>query len=91
MPTEPGPRILVPDVAEDSDGLWAQAQSEAQDPSAAYAELRETVRGLREQHQSNRQQAKEQLRRAQSARVRMTAVRKRIEADALRRQRPPSA
>ncbi len=86
---EPAPKILPPEVEELAATGWAKVQ--AQDRSAAYAEIRDTVRRLREQHQSDRQAAREQLNRIQIARVRMSAVRQRIEEDALRRRRPPSS
>jgi hypothetical protein len=87
-PDEPESRILPPELT-DVTGRWAQAQ--AQDQSVAYAEIRETVRRLREQHQADRQESRDQLERIRSARVRMSAVRQRIEEDTLRRRWPPSS
>jgi CRP/FNR family cyclic AMP-dependent transcriptional regulator len=61
------------------------------DPSVRYAFLRETVRQLREQHAYDRQQIRDQLKRIQTARVRMHATRERISQQALTRRHPPSA
>jgi CRP/FNR family transcriptional regulator, cyclic AMP receptor protein len=62
------------------------------DPSIAYAELKDTVRRLREQHMIGRQRTREQLKRLQSSRKRMAMARERISQDALSRRRsPPSA
>jgi CRP-like cAMP-binding protein len=88
-PEEWEPAILPPELADVAVGDWAQAQTD--DPSVAYAELLDTVRLLREQHQSRRQEARDQMSRIRTARVRMSAVRQRIEEDALTRRRPPSS
>jgi hypothetical protein len=88
-PTAPEPNILPPVFADADAGRWAQP--EGQDRSAAYAALRETIRELREQHRSDREEAREQLSRVRLERVRMHAVRQRIEQDALRRRWPPSS
>jgi hypothetical protein len=89
--TDPAPKILPPYFAGDGGaaGRWRQAQ--AQDPSLAYAEIRDTIRRLRAQHQADRQASRDQLNRIRSARVRMSAVRQQIEEDALRRRWPPSS
>ena len=86
----------APIAAEGSErGLWAQTQTQAEaqahDQSLVYAELRETVRQLREQHRFGREQTREQLARVRTARVYMSAIRKRIEEDALKRRVPPSS
>jgi hypothetical protein len=78
-------------------GPWADqaaaaaAAAAAADPSIAYAELRDTVRRLREQHRSDRQHISEQLQRVRTDRIRLIALREQITADALRRRRPPSS
>lgn len=85
-------KILPPETAPFIPSLWADRAGEREeDPTSAYAELRETVRRLSQQHQFDRQQSAAQLRRIRSARVRITAARARIEQDALRRRRPPSS
>ncbi|HEY2436895.1 MAG TPA: helix-turn-helix domain-containing protein [Solirubrobacteraceae bacterium] len=89
-PADTPEKILPPEVADTSTGLWG-AEMSAAERSVAYAELRATVSHLREQHQFQRQAARDQLRRMQSARVRMSAARERIAEDALRRRRPPSS
>jgi hypothetical protein len=61
------------------------------DPSIAYAELRETVRRLTEQHQYDTEHTRERLGRVRRDRVRLMAVRKRIAQEALTRRRPPSS
>ena len=98
-PPEPAPptaKVLPPVLAPISErGLWAQTQTQAEaqahDQSLVYAELRETVRQLREQHRFGREQTREQLARVRTARVYMSAIRKRIEEDALKRRVPPSS
>ena len=82
-------RILPPELS-DAVGGWSQVQ-QSQDPSAAYAQILDTVRRLREQHQVKREQSRDQLHRIKIARVRMSAVRQQIEKDALSRRRPPSS
>jgi hypothetical protein len=74
-------------------GLWteSQAHAQAQAQSVAYAELRETVRRLREEHRSGREQTREQLNRVRTARIHLSAIRKKIQEDALRRRPPPSS
>jgi CRP/FNR family transcriptional regulator, cyclic AMP receptor protein len=61
------------------------------DPSSAYAELRDTVRRLRAQHQTDAQQTREQLIRARNNRARVAAMRNRIAQDAVKRRLPPSS
>ena len=85
-------KILPPETAPVIPSLWRdRAEGREADPTTAYAELRETVRRLSQEHQFNRQQSAAQLRRLRSARVRITAARARIEQDALRRRQPPSS
>lgn len=85
-------KILPPETAPLIPSLWTdRAEGSGADPSTAYAELRETVQRLSQQHQFNRQQSAAQLRRIRSARVRINAARARIEQDALRRRGPPSS
>ncbi len=82
-------KVLPPEFAGVTMSRWA-AEPE-QDPSIRYADLRDTVRQLRDQHRLDREQVREQLRRMHAARVRMTAARERISQDALKRRRPPSS
>lgn len=94
QPAEPTQRIVPSPPDEAPIGSWAawpRGQDEAVDPSIAYAELRDTVRRLREQHASDRQQTRERLKRMGTDRVRMIAQRERIVEDALRRRQPPSS
>jgi hypothetical protein len=93
QPSEPTSRILPPEVAGVALGAWTQAPTDSSelDPSKAYAELRDTVRRLREQHQFDREAARDRLNRFRTTRVRISAARQRIEADALKRRSPPSA
>ncbi|HKO27222.1 MAG TPA: helix-turn-helix domain-containing protein [Solirubrobacteraceae bacterium] len=94
QPAEPAQRIVPVPPDEVSTGAWAawpRVEDEAEDPSIAYAELRDTVRRLREQHVSDRQQTRERLNRMRTDRVRMIAQREKIAEDALRRRPPPSS
>jgi CRP/FNR family transcriptional regulator, cyclic AMP receptor protein len=93
QPSHPTPRMLLPEVSGVTAGAWTETQSDPHphDPSEAYAELRDTVSRLREQHLFSREEARERLNRIRSTRVHMSAVRQRIEEDALKRRRPPSA
>jgi hypothetical protein len=86
---EEAAKILAPDVEKLLNSSWAEVQP--QDRSAAYAEIRDTLRRLREQHQSDRQAGRDQLNQIRTARVRMSAVRQRIEEESLRRRWPPSS
>ena len=88
--TTPPAKILPPDIADDVPGRWT-SEAEPVDEFIAYAELRDAVHRLREQHQLNRQTTREQLERVRSGRIRMLAVRQRIEEAALRRPAPPSS
>jgi CRP/FNR family transcriptional regulator, cyclic AMP receptor protein len=93
---EPTQRIVPTPPDELSIGRWAALPrraeaTEEKDLSMAYAELRETVHRLRQQHVSDRQQTRERLKRMRSNRVRIIAVRERIAEEALRRRRPPSS
>ena len=88
-PTEPAePRILPPALSTGVAGRWAQALAEVEDASLTYAELRDTVRPLREQHQSDRQLTRERLMEMRRARIRLTAIRRRIEEEASKRRLP---
>lgn len=96
---EAASKIPPPAMADLTLGRWAAASAPAPapaaapapDPRLAYAELRDTVRRLRAQHDSDRQQVDEQLQRARSERVRMSAMRDRIRDQALRHRPPPSS
>jgi hypothetical protein len=76
-------------------GRWAQTPARAPAPvpapSIAYAELRDTVRRLREQHEFDAQHMREQLTRIRNDRARMLLTRSRIADDVLKRRRPPSS
>lgn len=91
-PPEPtgSPHMLAPELAGISLSRWA-AQPETVDPSVRYAELKETVRQLREQHAYDRQQTRDRLKRIRTARVRVNVTRQRISQQALTRRRPPSS
>jgi CRP/FNR family transcriptional regulator, cyclic AMP receptor protein len=93
LPPEPEPtdaKILPPEPLTRSISRWAPPATPT-DPSVAYAELRDTVRRLREQHEEHRERVREQLNRVKTARVRMNAARERISRDALSRREPPSS
>lgn len=93
LPPEPEgavPSILPPEPYAPSLTRWAPPEP-VPDPSVAYAELRDTVRRLREQHVHDREQIREQLKRVRNARVRMTATRDQIAREALIRREPPSS
>jgi hypothetical protein len=94
-PAEASHRIVPAPPDELAIGPWAalprRRQEDSEEVKIAYAELLETVRRLREQHLSERQEAHERLRRMRSERVRATALRERIAEDVLRRRRPPSS
>lgn len=92
-PPEPAggaPRILPTELAEVTPTGWAIPES-PHDPSIAYAELRDVVRDLRDQHRLQRERTREQLEQIRSARVRMAGVREQIAEEALRRRWPPSS
>lgn len=89
-PTGDGQKILPPEPLGQPISGWAKPEA-TPDPSVVYAELRDTVLRLREQHAQNREQSREQLRRVRSARVRMNAARERIARDVLSRREPPSS
>ena len=90
-PTEPAePRILPPALSTGVAGRWAQAVAQAEDPGVNFAELRDTVRRLREQHQSDRQRTHERLMEMQRARARLMAMRQRLEEDASKRRPRPA-
>ena len=80
-------------AADFTPGLWAPAPAPAPapDPRAAYAELRDTVSRLREQHQSETEHTREQLARIRRDRDRFSAMRRRIAQDAINRRHPPSS
>jgi CRP/FNR family transcriptional regulator, cyclic AMP receptor protein len=85
------PKVPAPELAVISVSGWALPPEPAPDPSVFYADLRATVRRLREQHEQRREQTDDQLRRIRTARVRMNATRQRITEEALMRRRPPSS
>ena len=93
QPAKPAPKILLPELGTVAAGTWTDTQSDqnARDPTETYAELRDTVRRLREQHLSSRQESRDRLKRVRSNLVRMIAVRQQIEKDALKRRSPPSS
>jgi len=95
-PAEPAERIVPAPPDELATGVWAvqprrrdeehanEEEEKKEDPGAAYAELLDTARRLREQHRSDRQQTRERLDRVRSDRTRMIMLR-----DQMRRG-PPS-
>ena len=75
---------------------WVPAPALAPAPAPApevkaYAELRDTVQRLREQHRSARQQSQERLERISTARARLIASRRRMERRPLTPPPPPSS
>lgn len=86
------PEALAPEAPHASFSAWAAPLAPSADPSFAYAELRETVRRLREQHTHDREEARNLLERVRTARVRMAAARDRIKQGSVRRPPlPPSS
>jgi CRP/FNR family transcriptional regulator, cyclic AMP receptor protein len=93
LPPPPEPtdvKILPPEPLARSVSRWAPPVTPA-DPSLAWAELRDTVRRLREEHMEHRERVREQLKRVRTARLRMNAARERIARDTLSRRAPPSS
>jgi hypothetical protein len=100
QPAEPTHRIVPAPPDELPIGPWAalprrrrdeQEEQEEKVAIRAYAELRETVHRLREQHASEQQKTRERLQRVRTNRTRIIALRQQIAEDALRRRRPPSS
>jgi CRP/FNR family cyclic AMP-dependent transcriptional regulator len=89
QPVEPPPKLLPPEIAARPRSLWAVRP--APDGKVSHVELREALRTLREQHAADRQAAQEQRELVRNSRVRMSATRKQIAADGLRRRWPPSS
>jgi CRP/FNR family transcriptional regulator, cyclic AMP receptor protein len=84
--------IVAPEPVDQSISRWAPPPPAPVDPSVTYAELKDTLRHLREQHSHYRETTAEQLRRLKTSRVRMETVRERISRDAITRRRvPPSS
>jgi hypothetical protein len=90
QPAGIAPKILPAEVVQAGLEEWASPPPE-EDPSVSYAALREMVRELRERHALNREENRHWLNEVRSARIRMSAIRKRIEEDAVRRRPPPSS
>lgn len=95
-PPEPttvaGPKLAPTQQLGPPVGSWAEVTpTRPEDPSVAYAEMRATVRRLREQHRADAEHTREQLQRVRSDRVRITALREQLARDALSRRRPPSS
>jgi CRP/FNR family transcriptional regulator, cyclic AMP receptor protein len=82
---------LPPEPLVDSISRWALPAPKPVDPSVTYAELKDTVRNLRERHTHDKEQIREQLQRVRTTRVRMNAVRERISSDKVTRRPPPSS
>ncbi|HUA45329.1 MAG TPA: helix-turn-helix domain-containing protein [Solirubrobacteraceae bacterium] len=92
QPEHVASKVLAPEPVDQSISRWAPPSSPPVDPSVTYAELKDTVRRLREQHRHNRETTAEQLRRLKRTRVRMETVRQQISRDAVSRRRvPPSS
>jgi CRP/FNR family transcriptional regulator, cyclic AMP receptor protein len=83
------PAMLPPDAGRASSSAWGPPAATPPDPSVAYAELRDTVRRLREQHARDQDRTRDQLKRIRTARVNVVATRARISQDTVRRQRVP--
>jgi hypothetical protein len=92
-PANPANRVLPPGQAASGSGPWTETQTdpEPHDPTATYAELRDTVRRLREQHVSSREAVRDRLERIRQERTRLTLVRQRVEERAVTRRPPPSS
>lgn len=90
-PAQRDPKIIPPEPMRQSISRWAPPAAREPDPSETSAELRATVRRLREQHAYDREHTLDQLRRVRRTRVQTTAVREQISRDALRRREPPSS
>jgi CRP/FNR family transcriptional regulator, cyclic AMP receptor protein len=84
-PAEPDVPVGPVQLADSGPGRWAPAGS------IAYAELRDTVRLLREKHRSNAQRMHDQLSQVRADRARMMTLRDRIARDAVKRRHPPSS
>jgi hypothetical protein len=86
LPAPPQPTAASP-------GFWAPDPDAdpAPDLSQAYVELRDTFRQLRDAHRTQRQATRNRLAMLQGDRVRLSAARKRIAQDAVRRRQPPSS
>jgi hypothetical protein len=91
QPSENGARILPPAAVDVAASRWVPVPTAPTDPGAVHAELRETVRRLRERHNDDKEQTLARLNRLRTARLRMAATRERIARDAVSRQRPPSS
>lgn len=93
QPAEAAARIEPPELARVAASQWIETQTHRHvpDPAEAYAVLRDTVRRLREEHLSNRQETRDRLNRIESTGVRVSATRRHIEEQALKRRRPPSS
>jgi hypothetical protein len=88
-PPEPaGPESgIPPPVFAEVPSRWAQAQ----DPGVAYAELRETIRRLREEHVTRRQAVRDRLERMRRDSIRLLAARQLFTAQEVTRRPPPSS
>ncbi len=84
------PRVLPAEVMRATHGEWAPPPP-PDDPAVSHATLRDMVHQLRERHALDREETRRQLKDVRSQRIRMEALRKQIEADAVRRRRPPSS
>jgi CRP/FNR family transcriptional regulator, cyclic AMP receptor protein len=89
-PVRTDTRILPPEPVIESISRWAPP-AQVSDPRVTYAELRDTVLRLREQHVHDQEYTREQLRRVRTTRVRVNAAREQISRDALSRRAPPSS
>jgi hypothetical protein len=92
LPPEPGEspaHVLPAEVQQADSDLWSPPVAPA-DPNIAYAELRSTLHRLREQHRTDMETSRQQLKAVINARGRMAATRERITENALRRRWPPS-
>jgi CRP/FNR family transcriptional regulator, cyclic AMP receptor protein len=85
------PSIIPPERAQSVLSLWARPPDAPPDPSVAYAELKDTVRMLRERHVRDREQLQKQLVRFRTARLRVKAVRQRVTPETPSPREPPSS
>jgi CRP/FNR family transcriptional regulator, cyclic AMP receptor protein len=89
-PTEANGTIAPTPPAQLAAGPWSAGSRPGHDQET-YAELRDTVQRLREQHRAVYAETRERLRAVRDARARMLASRQRIEQDLLRPRVPPSS
>lgn len=92
MPAADAGRTPPPELAREVFAGWAEPPLIRPDMSPAYAELRDTIRRLRERHEHDREEMRDRLNAIRTERVRIVAARDRIAGESVRRRRlPPSS